>query len=97
MRVLIIVLFTTLTAHAEPWSLEQSLTRALESSPDVHAALADEQIALSQLGRAKAGRLPRATFTGILTAITEARGDAVTGDTDDDDFNVFSKGKLEIV
>ena len=38
----------------------------------VHAALADEQIAISQLGRAKAGRLPRATFTGLLSAITGA-------------------------
>jgi outer membrane protein TolC len=73
------------------------LERALESSPDVHAALADEQIAISQLGRAKAGRLPRATFTGLLSAITGADGDAVNGDTDNDDFGPYSTGKLEIV
>jgi outer membrane protein TolC len=73
------------------------LERALESSPDVHAALADEQIAISQLGRAKAGRLPRATFTGLLSAITGAEGDAVNGDTDSDDFGPYSTGKLEIV
>ena len=88
---------SALSAHAEPWTLEQSLERALESSPDVHAALADEQIAISQLGRAKTGRLPRATFTGLLGAITGAEGNAVDGRTKDDDFGPYSAGKLEIV
>ena len=88
---------SALRASAEQWTLEQCLERALESSPDVHAALADEQIAISQLGRAKAGRLPRATFTGLLSAITGAEGDAVNGDTDNDDFGPYSTGKLEVV
>jgi len=88
---------SALRASAAPWTLEQCLERALESSPDVHAALADEQIAISQLSRAKAGRLPRATFTGLLSAITGAEGDAVNGDTDNDDFGPYSMGKLEIV
>lgn len=86
-----------LSASAAQWTLKQCLERALESSPDIHAALADEQIATSQLGRAKAGRLPRATFTGLLSAITGAEGDAVNGDTDNDDFGPYSMGKLEIV
>jgi outer membrane protein TolC len=85
------------SASAEQWTLEQCLERALETSPDVHAALADEQIAISQLGLAKAGRLPQATFTGLLSAITSAEGDAVNGDTDNDDFGPYSTGKLEIV
>ncbi len=100
--VLTVFLFTSVLAvGAQPrdprWTLEQSLQHALKSSPDVHAALAEKQIALSQLGRAKAGRLPRATFTGILSPITGAEGNAVNGDTDGDDFGPFSKGKLEVV
>jgi outer membrane protein len=88
---------SALSARAEQWTLKQCLERALESSPDVHAALADEQIAISQLGRAKAGRLPQATFTGLLSAITAAEGNAVDGDTDNDDFGPYSTGRLEIV
>src|SRR5688572_22546094 len=54
------------------WTLEQMLERALETSPDVHEALADELVSASQLGRAKAGRLPTASFTGIISPITAA-------------------------
>jgi outer membrane protein TolC len=84
-------------SRQEGWTLEQSLGRALETSPDVHEALADEQIAMSQLARARAGQLPRANFTGIFTLITNAEGNAVTGDTHDTSFGPFSKGTLEIV
>ena len=79
------------------WTLEQSLRRALETSPDVHEALADEQIAVSQLARAKAGQLPTAKFTGIFTLITNAEGNAITGDVDHNSFGPYSKGVLEIV
>lgn len=78
------------------WTLAQCLERALEASPQVHEARADEQIAESQLARAKAGRLPQAKFTGLLTAITGAKGNAVTGDTTDD-LGPFTKGEVEIV
>lgn len=92
---------SVLLAHAQPsdqiWTLEQMLDRALETSPEVHEALADEQIAASQVERAKTGRLPTASFTGILSPITAATGNAVDGDTDDDDFGIFSKGDLKII
>ena len=99
---LVIILLTSAVGvsaqtEAQRWTLEQTLERALEASPDVHAALADEQSAVSQLDRAKAGRLPRATFTGLLSAITDAEGDAVNGDTDKDAFGPYSTGKLEVV
>ncbi len=98
----VLVLCTSMiSAHAQPsdhrWTLEQMLERALETSPDVHEALANELVAASQLGRAKTGRLPTASFTALLSPITAARGNAVDGDTDDDDFGIFSKGDLKII
>ncbi|WP_179137288.1 TolC family protein, partial [Candidatus Entotheonella palauensis] len=90
-----------LFAQAQPsdqvWTLEQMLERALETSPAVHEALANELVAASQLGRAKTGRLPTASFTGIISPITAAEGNAVDGDTDDDDFGIFSKGDLKVI
>lgn len=87
--------------HAQPgdqaWTLEQMLERALETSPDVHEALAHELIAASQLDRAKTGRLPTASLTLLLSPITAASGNAVDGDTDDDDFGIFSKGDLKVI
>lgn len=88
-------------AAAQPseqgWTLEQMLQRALETSPDVHEALANEVVAASQLGRAKAGQLPTASFTGIISPITAAHGNAVDGDTDSDDLGIFSKGDLKVI
>ncbi len=98
----VLVLSTgVLLAHAQPsapdWTLEQMLERALETSPDVHEALANELIAASQLGRAKTGRLPTATLTALLSPITAARGNAVDGDTDGDDLGIFSQGDLKVI
>ncbi len=103
-QVVVLVLSTSvLAAHAQSreadqaWTLEQMLERALETSPEIHEALADEQIAASQLARAKAGRLPTASLTAIVSPITGATGNAVNGDTDDDDFGIFSKGDLKVI
>lgn len=103
-QVIVIVLsISVFAAHAQSreanrtWTLEQMLERALETSPEIHEALADEQIAASQLARAKTGRLPTATFTGIVSPITGAEGNAVDGDTDDNDFGIFSKGDLKLI
>ncbi len=98
----VLVLCTSvLFAHAQPgdqvWTLEQMLERALETSPEVHESLADAQVAASQLDRAKTGRLPTATFTGIVSPITAAEGNAVAGDTDDNDFGIFSEGDLRVI
>ncbi len=78
------------------WTLEQCLERALESSPEVHEARAEAQIAETQLAQAKAGRLPRATLTAFLSFIDGAEGDALTGDTTDD-LGPYSEGELEVV
>ncbi|MEE9149644.1 MAG: TolC family protein [Candidatus Tectomicrobia bacterium] len=78
------------------WTLEQCLERALESSPEVHEARAEAQIAETQLAQAKAGRLPRATLTAFLSYINGAEGDALTGDTTDD-LGPYSEGELEVV
>jgi outer membrane protein TolC len=98
---MVLCITSAVTVQAQPdanrWSLEQCLERALESSPEVHEALADVQIAESKLAQAKAGRLPQAKFTGILSAITGAEGNAVDGDTDKDDLGPYSTGELEVV
>ncbi len=98
----VLVLSTSIVlAQTQPsdpvWTLEQMLERALETSPEVHAALANELVSASQLDRAKTGRLPTASFTGIISPITAAEGNAVDGDTDDDDFGIFSKGDLRVI
>ncbi len=104
LRFIVLVLSTSAcVAYAQSsdpdqaWTLERMLERALETSPEIHEALANEQLAASQLKRAKAGRLPTATFTGIVSPITGATGNAVDGDTDDDDFGIFSKGDLKLI
>ena len=98
---ILILYASVLSIHAQPsdqeWTLEQMLERALETSPDVHEALADEVVAASQLDRAKTGRLPTASFTGIISPITAAEGNAVTGDTDSDDIGIFSEGDLKVI
>src|SRR5499426_3838834 len=78
-------------------TLEQCLERALTYSPDVTEAQAEIRIAESQLAQAKAGRLPRATFTSINGLVNGAQGNAVTGRTDNGDIGPFTKGELEVV
>ncbi len=104
LRVIVIVLSASgLAAHAQSgesdqtWTLERMLEHALETSPEIHEAMANEQIAANQLARAKTGRLPTATFTGIVSPITGATGNAVDGDTDGNDFGIFSKGDLKLI
>lgn len=101
----ILFLLTSITqamaqADGQHWTLVQCLERALEVSLDVHEALADTQIAASQLAQAKAGRLPQAKFTGILSFTKGAeegdQGAAISGDTTND-FGPLSHGELEIV
>jgi len=79
------------------WTLEQMLERALETSPEIHEALADELIAASQHNRAKTGRLPTASLTALLSPITAARGNAVDGRTDNDDIGIFSEVDLKVI
>lgn len=91
------ILFAQAQSSDQPWTLERMLQRALDTSPDIHEALANELIAASQLDRAKGGRLPTATLTLLLSPITAARGNAVDGDTDGDDLGIFSKGDLQVI
>jgi outer membrane protein len=78
-------------------TLEQCLERALTYSPDVNEAQTEISIAESQLAQAKAGRLPQASFTSINGIVNGAKGNAVTGRTDNSDLGPFSRGELEIV
>ncbi len=99
----LLTLFLTVSAikvvaqpRSQRWTLEQCLERALESGPAVHEARAAVQIAANRLAQAKAGRLPRATFTGFLSYINGAEGNALTGDTTND-IGPYSEGELEVV
>jgi outer membrane protein TolC len=100
--ILLLLMDTTQTmaqSDRQQWTLVNCLERALEVSLDVHEALADAQIATSQLAQAKAGRLPQATFTGLLSftkGAEEGSEAAITGDTTDD-IGPWSKGELKIV
>jgi outer membrane protein TolC len=73
------------------------LERALETSPEIHEALADELVAASQHNRAQTGRLPTASLTALLSPITAARGNAVNGRTDNNDLGIFSEGDLKVI
>jgi len=79
------------------WTLEQCLERAVASSPEVNEAQAEIRLAESQLAQARAGRLPQATFTSLNGIINGARGNAVTGRTDNSDIGPFTRGELEVV
>lgn len=90
------LLVGSVASAAQRLTLEQCLERALTASPDITEAQAGIRIAESQLAQAKAGRLPQATFTSINGVINGAKGDAVTGRTNND-LGPFSRGELEVV
>ena len=103
-----LILCASLAAAQAPssnqtWTLAKMVERALETSPDVHEALADELVSASQLKRAKVGRLPTAEFTGLLSPITGVNCNTETYDTfidcdsDSNDFGIFSKGELKVI
>jgi len=84
-------------SQSQPWTLERCLERALTYSPEVNEGQAAVRLAESQLAQAKAGRLPQANFTSLNGIVNAARGDAVTGRTDNSDLGPFTRGELEIV
>jgi len=99
---LVLILFlgaieATAASQGQRWTLEQCLERAIAYSPEVNEAQTEIRIAESQLAQAKAGRLPQATFTSINGVVNGAKGNAVTGRTDNSDLGPFTKGELEIV
>ncbi len=98
---LFLLLTSATLALAQPdrqqWTLVQCLERALEVSPEVHMALADIQIATSQLAQAKAGRLPRVTVTSLTGIVNGTDGDGFAARSDDGDLGPFFKGELEVI
>lgn len=92
-----IPLYATAAEQGQQWTLERCIERAVTVSPEVSAARAEIGIAESQLAQAKAGRLPKATFTSINGIINGAEGNAVNGRTVNSDLGPFSRGELEIV
>ncbi|MGE3538348.1 MAG: TolC family protein [Candidatus Tectimicrobiota bacterium] len=90
-------LLATAAAQEQRWTLERCIERAVTTSPEVNESQAEVRIAESQLSQAKAGRLPKATFTSINGIVNGATGNAVTGRTDNSDLGPFSKGELEVV
>lgn len=96
-----VVLWNLLTAQAsaelQRWPLPQCLEYALAHSIDIQEAATEIRIAESKLAQAKAGRLPQVKFTSINGIVNAARGNAIQGDTDDDDLGPFTRNELEVV
>jgi outer membrane protein TolC len=94
---LVSIIYTAPAAQGARWTLEQCLEQALSHNPEVNEARLEIRIAESQLTQARAGRLPQVTYTSINGIVNGARGDAVSGETDDDDLGPFTKGDLEVI
>jgi len=77
---------------AQTYDLKTSIEQALEIHPGVQAAQVDIAIAQSQLDQAKAARfLPKLEVRSVLGPSPEARGNALVGDTNLSDLQVFSQ------
>lgn len=81
-----------------PYDLARCVRMAFGSSPSIHAAEADLQIAENRLRQVYAARfLPRLDFTWMVGPSPEARGDALTGVSNWRRMSVFSRTELSLV
>ncbi len=86
------VLFGASGIYAQTFDLKTSIEKALEIHPGVQAAQVDIAIAQSQLDQARAARLlPKFEVRSVLGPSPEARGNALAGDTNLSDLQVFSQ------
>lgn len=84
--------------HLVRLDLETALERAIGSSPAVQAAETDLKIAETELSRAHTARiLPKFDLSWILGPSPEARGNALTGDTDLGNLSLFSRSEVSLV
>lgn len=85
-------------AAQEPYTLADCVSAALAVSPELRAAETDLRVAEALADQAEAVRfLPKFDLTWIVGPSPEARGDAVTGETDIWDLNVFNRAELTFV
>lgn len=83
---------------AQPLGLKESFARALEIHPGVQAAQVDIAIAEAQLDQAKAARfLPKLEVRSVLGPSPEARGDALAGDTNLSNLQIFSQTEANFI
>lgn len=96
---LLLISPTQLRAQSYPqrWTLTQCIERALQFGPEIHEALADVQIAETQLTQAKMGRLPQAKVTGTSGVVSGTEGEGFEARSDKSDLGPFFKGELEVV
>lgn len=93
--VLLVLAGFTGTGEAQTYDLGECVDAALAVSPEVRAADADLEIAKALADQANAVRfLPKLDLTWILGPSPEARGDALTGETDLTSFNVFNRAEV---
>ena len=84
--------------HRVRLDLATALSRAIETSPAVGVAQADLKIARTELSRARAARiLPKFDLRWFLGPSPEARGDALTGDTEIGNLGLFTRSELNLV
>ncbi len=85
-------------AHAETFDLRACVEAALAVSPEVRAADADLRIAQALADQAEAVRyLPKLDLTWVVGPSPEARGDAVSGETNLSNLSVFNRTELTFV
>ncbi|MBT5830062.1 MAG: TolC family protein [Candidatus Latescibacteria bacterium] len=100
-QTLIVLWVSLLCLHrvdAQTYDLKTSVARALEIHPGVQAAQVDIAIAESQLDQAMAARfLPKLDVRSVLGPSPEARGNALAGDTNLSDLQIFSQTEATFV
>lgn len=98
LMVLWVCLFFVGNLEAQTYDLKKSVVRALEIHPGLQAAQVDIAIAESQLDLANAARfLPKLDIRSVLGPSPEARGDALVGDTNLSDLQIFSQTEATLV
>lgn len=84
--------------RAQSYDLKASIERAMEIHPGVQAAGVDVSIAETQLDQARAARfLPKFELRSVLGPSPEARGDALVGDTNLSNIQVFTQTEATFV
>jgi len=84
--------------QAQTYDLKASIERAMAIHPGVQAAEVDIFIAQAQLDQARAARfLPKFELRSVLGPSPEARGDALVGDTNLSNIQVFTQTEATFV
>ncbi|SFM48979.1 TolC family protein [Thermodesulforhabdus norvegica] len=88
---IIICIFYPFCSKAEKLSLEECVKRALESYPSLQKSRYEVESSLWRLKEAKLRRWPSMELENLMGIVPDAEGDAITGETIDDEYGFFNK------